>query len=88
MLLSLRDRCSYSPLQIIHYTEPGDDRGLTEQAQKMAERVLQHINETIREQEGKERLKEISQDLWVGQGYVSLSPLPLIVRAPLITGWI
>ena len=36
----------------------------------MAERVLEHINETIREQEGKERLRQISKDLWVGQGYV------------------
>ena len=36
----------------------------------MAERVLEHINETIREQEGRERLREISKDLWVGQGYV------------------
>ena len=37
----------------------------------MAEMVLGHINETIREQEGKERLKDISKDLWVGQGYVT-----------------
>ena len=37
----------------------------------MAEKVLEHINETIREQEGRERLKEISKDLWVGQGCVS-----------------
>ena len=36
----------------------------------MAEKVLEHINETIREQEGRERLKEISKDLWVGQGCV------------------
>ena len=39
----------------------------------MAERVLEHINETIREHEGKERLKEISKDLWVGQGCVPRS---------------
>ena len=55
-------------MQIIRYTEPGEDRSQTEQAQIMAERVLDHINETIREQEGKERLRQISKDLWVGQG--------------------
>lgn len=37
---------------------------------EMAEAVLSHINETIRDQEGRERLKVISKDLWVGQGYV------------------
>jgi actin cytoskeleton-regulatory complex protein PAN1 len=39
-----------------------------EQALNMAETILNNINETIREQEGRERLKIISQDLWVGQG--------------------
>jgi len=33
-----------------------------------AEKILQHVNETIREQEGRERLGEISKDLWIGQG--------------------
>lgn len=36
----------------------------------MAEKILEHINEAIREQEGRERLKVISQDLWIGQGSV------------------
>lgn len=54
--------------QIIHYTEAGDDRTQIEHSQQMAENVLAHINETIREQEGRERLKEVSKDLWVGQG--------------------
>lgn len=39
-----------------------------EKALEIAESVLNDINETIRDQEGKERLKVISQDLWVGQG--------------------
>jgi hypothetical protein len=39
-----------------------------EQALNIAETILNNINETIREQEGRERLKIISQDLWVGQG--------------------
>jgi hypothetical protein len=34
----------------------------------LAEKILEEINETIREQEGKERLKELSQHLWIGQG--------------------
>ena len=36
----------------------------------MAEKILDHINETIREQEGYETLKKLSQDLWIGKGYV------------------
>ncbi|KAI0668336.1 hypothetical protein C8Q78DRAFT_1173775 [Trametes maxima] len=59
--------------QIIHYTDAGDDRGQIEQARQMAESVLGHINETIREQEGRERLKEVSRDLWVGQGRLDLT---------------
>ena len=55
-------------LQIIHYTEPGEDHHQVEAARETAEKVLEHINETIREQESRERLKEISKDLWVGQG--------------------
>lgn len=44
----------------------------------MAEKILGHINETIRLQEGRERLKEISKELWVGQGCV-LSVRPLLL---------
>ena len=55
---------------MLHYTEVSDDRKHIEQALDVAERILGHINETIREQEGRERLREISKDLWVGQGYV------------------
>lgn len=35
----------------------------------MAEKLLAHINETIRDQEGTEVLRKISQYLWVGEGY-------------------
>ncbi|PIL33059.1 transporter [Ganoderma sinense ZZ0214-1] len=59
--------------QIIHYTEPSEDRSSIERAQQMAQTVLEHINETIRDQEGKERLREISKDLWVGQGRLDLT---------------
>ncbi|CDO71918.1 hypothetical protein BN946_scf184940.g65 [Trametes cinnabarina] len=59
--------------QIIHYTEPDDDRTQIERAREMAEKVLNHINETIRDQEGRERLKEVSKDLWIGQGRLDLT---------------
>ncbi|TFK77938.1 hypothetical protein K466DRAFT_124152 [Polyporus arcularius HHB13444] len=59
--------------QIIHYTDPGDDRSQVQRAQQMAEKILGHINETIRLQEGRERLKEISKELWVGQGRLDLT---------------
>ncbi|KAG1741756.1 Rho family DH domain-containing guanine nucleotide exchange factor [Suillus paluster] len=38
-----------------------------------AEKILEHVNETIREQEGRERLSEISKDLWIGQGRLNLT---------------
>jgi hypothetical protein len=37
-------------------------------ALNIAEAVLFEINESIRDQEGQERLKEISKALWIGQG--------------------
>lgn len=66
--------------QIIHYTEPDEDRTLTERALRSAERILGDINEAVREQEGRERLREISQDLWLGQGYVSTHSLSLYIQ--------
>jgi len=59
--------------QILHYTEATEDRKQIEHALEIAEKVLDHINETIREQEGRERLKAISKDLWVGQGRLDLT---------------
>lgn len=59
--------------QILQYTEPDQDRELTERALHTAERILNTINEAIREQEGRDRLKTLSQDLWIGQGCVPLS---------------
>ena len=56
--------------QILHYTEPDQDRDLIERALYTAEKILENINETIREQEGRDRLKTLSQDLWIGQGWV------------------
>lgn len=39
----------------------------------MAERLLDHINETIRDQEGADTLEKISQHLWVGEGRLDLT---------------
>ncbi|EMD34285.1 hypothetical protein CERSUDRAFT_117167 [Gelatoporia subvermispora B] len=75
-LLSPMQRITRYPLlikQIVHYTDPSDDRKQVERALKMAEKILEHINEAIREQEGRERLKVISQDLWIGQGRLDLT---------------
>ena len=44
-----------------------------ENALDTAEKILNHINETIREQEGRERLRAISKDLWIGQGRLDLT---------------
>ena len=59
--------------QILQYTEPDQDRSLTERALHTAERILDTINEAIREQEGRNRLKTLSQDLWIGHGCVPLT---------------
>ena len=55
--------------QILHCTEASKDREDLELSLGVAESLLAHINESIREQESYERLKTISQDLWVGNGY-------------------
>jgi actin cytoskeleton-regulatory complex protein PAN1 len=57
--------------QILQYTEPDQDRALTERALHTAERLLDTINEAIREQEGRNKLRILSQDLWIGHGYVT-----------------
>lgn len=54
--------------QILQYTEPDQDRELTERALHTAVRILNAINEAIREQEGRDRLRTLSQDLWIGHG--------------------
>lgn len=59
--------------QILQYTEPDQGRELTENALHAAERILDTINEAIREREGRNRLKALSQDLWIGQGCAPLT---------------
>ncbi|KAF8842606.1 Dbl homology domain-containing protein [Paxillus ammoniavirescens] len=38
-----------------------------------AEQIADEVNEAIRDQEGRERLREISQELWIGQGRLDLT---------------
>jgi actin cytoskeleton-regulatory complex protein PAN1 len=45
------------------------DQDEIQSALNTAQAILNEINESIREQEGRERLKEISKNLWIGQGY-------------------
>ena len=54
--------------QVLHYSEVAEERAQVEAALDMAEKILHHINESIREQEGKERLRNISRNLWIGEG--------------------
>lgn len=56
--------------QILHYTQSEDDRKNIEIALDRVQVILNHINESIREQESRARLQAISKDLWIGQGCV------------------
>ena len=46
--------------KILRYTEPDQDRELTERALRTAERILNTISEAIREQEGRDQLKTLA----------------------------
>jgi actin cytoskeleton-regulatory complex protein PAN1 len=59
--------------QILQYTQHGNDRVLIETALLAAESVLEAINESIRDQEGNDRLRELSKTLWVGNGQLDLT---------------
>jgi len=59
--------------QILNYTEASIDRDKIENSLIAAETILEAINESIREQEGQERLAELSKELWVGQGHLDLT---------------
>lgn len=54
--------------QILHYTEAGPEREANRESYDMAEKLLEHMNEAIRDQENQELLRKISQNLWIGQG--------------------
>jgi actin cytoskeleton-regulatory complex protein PAN1 len=59
--------------QILNYTDPSVDREKIENSLIAAETILEAINESIREQEGQERLAELSKELWVGHGHLDLT---------------
>jgi len=60
--------------QILNHTDDTvQDRTDIEKSLDIAEKILDHINESIREQEGRERLKDISKHLWIGQGRLDLT---------------
>ncbi|KAJ3879158.1 hypothetical protein F5051DRAFT_403673 [Lentinula edodes] len=59
--------------QISHYTLPGEEKDSIDRSIEIAEKILNHINEAIRYQEGQETLKRISQYLWIGQGRLDLT---------------
>jgi hypothetical protein len=60
--------------QILQYTEGGEEQQTIKTSRGIAEKLLDHINETIREQEGREKLKMVSENLWIGQGCVNFLP--------------
>ena len=54
--------------KILQHTQTDSDRKQISTALNAVERVLNIINESIREQEGRERLAVVSKNLYVGQG--------------------
>ncbi|KAF9481352.1 hypothetical protein BDN70DRAFT_912316 [Pholiota conissans] len=75
-LLAPMQRVTRYPLlikQIEKYTEVGEEYEAIKTSHDMAEKLLEHINETIRQQEGHETLRTISQNLWIGQGRLDLT---------------
>lgn len=61
--------------QILQYTDADGERQAVKTSQSRAEKLLEYINETIRDQEGQEKLKMISENLWIGHGCVAGSKL-------------
>ena len=59
----------------MHYTDADHDSKLTEHALRTSEKILGRINEEIRAQESRDRLRELSQDLWIGNGCVACSSI-------------
>lgn len=55
-------------IKILNHTQAEKDRQQIVFALRSVEAVLNSINESIREQEGRERLRVISRELWIGQG--------------------
>lgn len=52
--------------QILHYTGEDQDFQSIHNALNEAENIVGAINESVREAEGAERLRVLSEDLWIG----------------------
>jgi len=62
--------------QILAYTSPDQDMATVQSALNEAEGIIGAINESVRDAEGDERLRVLSEDLWIGgEGYVLSSLL-------------
>ncbi|TFK20128.1 hypothetical protein FA15DRAFT_600278 [Coprinopsis marcescibilis] len=81
-LLEPMQRVTRYPLliqQIAHYTSQSEstdhsEQEAIEQAKDLSKKLLDNINETIREQEGRETLQKLSEGgLWIGQGRLDLT---------------
>lgn len=60
--------------QIAQYTEPDQDLISVQHALRTIEHIVGNINESIREAENYERLRVLSEDLWVGgEGRIDLT---------------
>ena len=60
--------------QIIHYTEPDQDLYAVQDSLNTVEGIVAGINEEVREVEGLERLRVLSEDLWIGGEGLVFSP--------------
>ncbi|KAL5528859.1 hypothetical protein ACEPAG_4833 [Sanghuangporus baumii] len=75
-LLAPMQRITRYPLlirQILNHSEAEEERRQITSALESVQRVLNYINEAIREQEGRARLEQISKNLYVGQGRLNLA---------------
>lgn len=54
--------------QILNYTENMHDQEQVAKALEAVEEVLSGVNESVRIQETHERLRFLSEELWIGQG--------------------
>lgn len=52
--------------QILHYTGQDQDFQSVQNALNETENIVSAINESVREAEGAERLRVLSEDLWIG----------------------
>ncbi|KAL1409574.1 hypothetical protein Q8F55_003565 [Vanrija albida] len=76
-LLQPMQRLTRYPLllkQIAHYTQPDQDLEAVQRALASTERTVARINEDVREAESLDRLRVLSEDLWVGgEGRIDLT---------------